>query len=145
MSYAKSYNEACNQSPNVDHYGKMRLKTRLIVTLDYNKYLLPEFGGAELMSAFAQLVKVKSKGYGKEQIFVPEDERPSIEFLVAFENQIRPETPEEIEDTKIKDLESSLTYNKNRVDELQKKVKELECINAVLAADEIDDEGEDDA
>ena len=109
------------------------MKTRLIVTLDYNKYLLPEDRASELMGAFAHLVKVKSKGYGKDQIFVPEEERPSIEFVVAFDNQIRPETPEEIESAKIEELESSLKYNKGRVDDLLKKVEALECVNKKLA------------
>ena len=110
------------------------METRIIATLDYTKYLLPAGQmGSDLLAAFTQMTKVKSKGYGKEEIYIPEEELPSVEFKIVFAHQVRPETPEEIEDDKIKTLESSLTYNKGRVDELLKKVADLEIINKKLA------------
>lgn len=106
---------------------------RQIITIDYRDFLIPEgieFAG--LTTLIAQLIPINKKGYGNEAIYCPEEGNPTIEVKFIQDNQIRPQTEEESLKDEIKDLKSTKSYQEDVIEELQKKVKELECINSSL-------------
>ena len=112
------------------------MKIRTIVTIDYNHYLLPEGNSGELLGAFSQMIKVRNKGYGKDEIFIPEEEIPCIEFKMVLADRVRVLTTEEKEQDRIKELESGLEFQKTQREKLQKEIEELKCINKALCEKE---------
>ena len=112
------------------------MKTRTIVTIDYTHYLLPEGSAGELLGAFSQMIKVRTKGYGKDELFIPEEELPSIEFRMILADRVRMLTTEEKELDRIKELEIGLEFQKTQREKLQKEIEKLKCINKALCEKE---------
>jgi len=101
---------------------------RLLVSISYNYFVLP--AEADISAAIAtigHLMPVEQQRHDGKTIYSP-DKDISISFDLINEKAIRPPTPEEAENKKIKDLESSLSYNKGLVDQKDKRIKELQCV-----------------
>ena len=101
---------------------------RLLISISYHYFVLPE--GADISGAIktiGHLMPVERESYEGQTIYSPEKD-VSISFDLIDEKLIRIPTPEEKENKKIKDLESSISYRDSQIKERDSRIKELECI-----------------
>ena len=109
---------------------------QLLVAISYNYFILPkEANISNAIETIGHLMPVECEHLDGRTIYSP-DKDVSISFDLISEKDIRLPTQEEKENKKISSLESSLSYNKNQVEEKNKRIKELQCVVDQLTKDQ---------
>ena len=119
------------------------MKKRLIITIDYNNYLLPESSDiGNALAIFSSMIKVNRDGYGKDARYIPQEDEVEIEFKQINESQIQALSETEKAEKEMKSLKSSISYKDERIKKLEKEISEVKCINQALCEKDEGNEGD---
>lgn len=100
---------------------------QLLISISYNHFILPpEADISEAIKIVGHMMPVERDTYEGKTIYSPE-KQVDISFDLIDSKLIRIPTPEEKENKKIEDLESSLKYNRDLVKDKDEKIKALKC------------------
>ena len=108
---------------------------QLVIKIAYSSFVLPKDSDfSKAVELIGQLLPVNAEYVDGKNIYTP-DKECSITFDLVDSKQIRPTTPVEKENQKIKELENSISYRNNQIKEKDKRIKELECITDAIKED----------
>lgn len=102
---------------------------RIIIEVGYRYYLAPQDADmGAILNVFSDFIEVERNYYDGKEFFNPvNDKRDEIEIKMVPAERVRDLTPEEKENKKIKELESSLSYQKDRNKAKDKEIENLKC------------------
>lgn len=116
---------------------------KAIIKVGYEYYLADPTYATEVVRFFSDSQRVTHEGYGKNEIFIPSDEKLDIEVRFVDDDKVRELTLEETTKKEMEALKRSLENHVRLYEEEKKKTKELECINKALCDKEKEEQKSD--